>query len=174
MVDQQIIHATQTWLKSSSLPSIFARLPNGQQRNSIRYRVARPNGLENTLETLMTNAIISTPIDGNDTADFADMFADFDDYLDMLALAEQLLIAQGYEGIYQLASFHPTIISKQRPRIVISSQLTNRSPPHAASHPRSLDRAYNLPTLKYPSSQYQIDSRTGLGATASLISGLLC
>jgi hypothetical protein len=32
---------------------------------------------------------------------------DFDDYLDLLAIAEQLLIEQHYEGIYQLASFHP-------------------------------------------------------------------
>ncbi|MDI5933710.1 DUF1415 domain-containing protein [Halomonas kalidii] len=32
---------------------------------------------------------------------------DFDDYLDLLAIAEALLAEQGYEGIYQLASFHP-------------------------------------------------------------------
>ncbi|GHE20256.1 DUF1415 domain-containing protein [Halomonas urumqiensis] len=31
----------------------------------------------------------------------------FEDYLDALAIAEALLIDQGYEGIYQLASFHP-------------------------------------------------------------------
>ncbi|GEK74589.1 MULTISPECIES: DUF1415 domain-containing protein [Halomonas] len=33
--------------------------------------------------------------------------ADFDDYLDALGMAEALLEEQGYEGIYQLASFHP-------------------------------------------------------------------
>ncbi|XKE44445.1 DUF1415 domain-containing protein [Halomonas organivorans] len=32
---------------------------------------------------------------------------DFDDYLDVLGLAEALLVEQGYEGVYQLASFHP-------------------------------------------------------------------
>ncbi|MCE8023347.1 DUF1415 domain-containing protein [Billgrantia aerodenitrificans] len=32
---------------------------------------------------------------------------DFDDYLDFLDVAEALLIEQGYEGVYQLASFHP-------------------------------------------------------------------
>ncbi|MGR2740542.1 DUF1415 domain-containing protein [Billgrantia sp. Q4P2] len=32
---------------------------------------------------------------------------EFDDYLDFLAVAEALLVEQGYEGIYQLASFHP-------------------------------------------------------------------
>jgi len=33
--------------------------------------------------------------------------AEFDDYLDLLALADMLLIDLGYEGVYQLASFHP-------------------------------------------------------------------
>ncbi|MDL4864468.1 DUF1415 domain-containing protein, partial [Halomonas elongata] len=33
--------------------------------------------------------------------------SDFDDYLDALGLAEALLVEQGYEGVYQLASFHP-------------------------------------------------------------------
>ena len=32
---------------------------------------------------------------------------DFEDYLDVLDWAEQLLQQQGYEGVYQLASFHP-------------------------------------------------------------------
>ena len=38
---------------------------------------------------------------------YTDAFTGFDDYLDFLELAETLLTEQGYEGIYQLASFHP-------------------------------------------------------------------
>lgn len=34
-------------------------------------------------------------------------FADFDDYLDLAELAEALLAEYGYEGVYQIASFHP-------------------------------------------------------------------
>ena len=34
-------------------------------------------------------------------------FADFDHYLDLLAMANALLVDLGYEGVYQLASFHP-------------------------------------------------------------------
>jgi uncharacterized protein len=34
-------------------------------------------------------------------------FSDFDEYLDLVAKAEKLLKKNGYEGIYQLASFHP-------------------------------------------------------------------
>jgi len=110
MTDQQIIHATQTWLKSFIIAfNICPFAKREQQRNSIRYRVARPNGLENTLETLIDECdyLDTHPETETTLLIFADMFADFDDYLDLLALAEQLLIAQGYEGIYQLASFHP-------------------------------------------------------------------
>lgn len=52
---------------------------------------------------------------------------DFDDYLDLLGLAEALLEDQGYEGIYQLASFHPDYcfdgVAEEDP-----ANYTNRSP----------------------------------------------
>ncbi|MDC0661561.1 DUF1415 domain-containing protein [Marinobacter sp. SS21] len=35
------------------------------------------------------------------------VLTDFQDYIDFLAVAEGLLTHQGYEGIYQIASFHP-------------------------------------------------------------------
>ena len=38
---------------------------------------------------------------------FPNSFERFDDYLTMVSLAEKLLREKGYEGIYQLASFHP-------------------------------------------------------------------
>lgn len=38
---------------------------------------------------------------------FPNAFEKFDDYLGLLSLAEKLLKKNGYEGIYQVASFHP-------------------------------------------------------------------
>lgn len=38
---------------------------------------------------------------------FPDSVEDFHDYLDLLADAEDLLVDHDYEGVYQLASFHP-------------------------------------------------------------------
>ncbi len=38
---------------------------------------------------------------------FPEAFEKFDDYLNLLSLAEKLLKRNGYEGIYQVASFHP-------------------------------------------------------------------
>lgn len=38
---------------------------------------------------------------------FPQMLQDFFDYLDFVELAEDLLIQEGFEGIFQVASFHP-------------------------------------------------------------------
>lgn len=38
---------------------------------------------------------------------FTGALGDFDDYLDFLEVAQELLIASGLEGLVQLASFHP-------------------------------------------------------------------
>lgn len=110
MTDQQIIGATEAWLESFIIAlniCPFAR--REQQRKSIRYRVARPQNLESALQIVIDECIY---LDANPETEttlliFAEMFEDFDDYLDMLAIAEQLLIEQHYEGTYQLASFHP-------------------------------------------------------------------
>lgn len=58
---------------------------------------------------------------------FSEAYQDFDDFLDMLALAEDVLIEQGYEGIYQLASFHPDYCFADAD-IQDPANYTNRSP----------------------------------------------
>ncbi|CAM3555647.1 DUF1415 domain-containing protein [Halomonas lysinitropha] len=51
----------------------------------------------------------------------------FDDYLDLLAIAEALLAEQGYEGTYQLASFHPDYVFADAEH-EDPANFTNRSP----------------------------------------------
>jgi len=38
---------------------------------------------------------------------FPGQFSDFEEYLDLVDMAEDLSAEQGYEGVYQIASFHP-------------------------------------------------------------------
>ncbi len=58
---------------------------------------------------------------------FPDYFDHFDEFLNFLALSEELLKLHSYEGIYQLASFHPAYCfentTKQDPE-----NFTNKSP----------------------------------------------
>jgi hypothetical protein len=38
---------------------------------------------------------------------FPNSYESFDDYLDLVILVEKLIFDKGYEGVYQVASFHP-------------------------------------------------------------------
>lgn len=52
---------------------------------------------------------------------------DFFDYLDMLDIANALLTSMDYEGIYQLASFHPDYVFASE-HATSATHYTNRSP----------------------------------------------
>ncbi len=58
---------------------------------------------------------------------YPNVFHPFDEFLDFLTLSEELLRLHNYEGVYQLASFHPKYcfegLSKQDP-----ANYTNKSP----------------------------------------------
>ena len=56
-----------------------------------------------------------------------DGWRDFYDYLALLDAAQQALEAAGYEGIYQLASFHPDYVFADE-AVDDASNYTNRSP----------------------------------------------
>jgi len=108
--DQQLIATTQNWLRTIIIAySICPFAKRELERGSIRFSINHDTEIESCLLNLMlecdrldTDSSVETTLLIYDNA-----FTAFDDYLDFLELAETLLIAQGYEGIYQLASFHP-------------------------------------------------------------------
>jgi hypothetical protein len=108
--DQQLIATTQTWLKTIIIAySICPFAKRELERGSIRFSINHDTEIESCLLNLMLecdrlniNSGIETTLLIYDSA-----FTAFDDYLDFLELAETLLIEQDYEGVYQLASFHP-------------------------------------------------------------------
>ena len=82
------------------------------KQNSIRYCVEASTEITNCLETFMkeykrldTTVSIETTL-----IIFPDAFKEFDAYLQFVEMAEALLIANAYEGVYQVASFHPEYI----------------------------------------------------------------
>jgi len=131
--DQHVIGATQNWLTKFIIAfniCPFAR--REQQRNSIRYRVSRTDRAETALETLIEECrfLDENPETETTLLILPNGFKDFDDYLDMLDIAERLLHAQHYEGIYQLASFHPDYCFEMASELEQDdpANYTNRSP----------------------------------------------
>ncbi len=94
-------------------------------------------------------------------------FEQFDDYLDLLALAEALLTDLGYEGAVQIASFHPDYCFAEA-EFDEPGNWTNRSPYpilHLLSE-HSVEQAVN----SYPNPEAipnkNIEKLTALGADA--------
>jgi hypothetical protein len=110
LTDQQAINATQAWVKSFIIDySICPFAKREWDRGSIYYTVKRTADIEYFLEDLIQECERLDSDDGIETTllIYPEAFVTFADYLDYLDIAERLLIEQGYEGIYQLASFHP-------------------------------------------------------------------
>jgi hypothetical protein len=128
--DRQLIVTTQTWLKTIIIAySICPFAKHELERGNIRFSINHEMDIENCLLNLMlecdrldTDSSIETTLLIYDNA-----FQVFDGYLDFLELAETLLIEQGYEGIYQLASFHPDYCFEGAEQND-PSNYTNRSP----------------------------------------------
>ncbi|MDD5214789.1 MAG: DUF1415 domain-containing protein [Methylococcales bacterium] len=75
----------------------------------IHFHVENSTDVETCLENLLDEC---ARLDENEAIEttlliYANAFADFDDYLDFVEIAQALLEAEDYEGIYQVASFHP-------------------------------------------------------------------
>ncbi|RUR39247.1 DUF1415 domain-containing protein [Vreelandella populi] len=99
------------------------------ERDSIRVEVVRSKKLEVALEELMAEVqwLDEHPETETTLLVFPTLFKDFDHYLDYVELAESILAEQGYEGIYQLATFHPDYCFEDADPDD-ASNYTNRSP----------------------------------------------
>lgn len=108
--DAIVIEQTRKWITDVVVACNFCPFAGRELKgNRIHYRV------ENSVDTrVCINSFLAecTRLD-NDTAIettliiFPKAFAIFEQYLDLLSVAETSLLKKGYEGIYQVASFHP-------------------------------------------------------------------
>jgi hypothetical protein len=107
---RQIIDQTKKWINDVVVGCNFcpfaARVVKQQ---TVHYKVETGTSLNICIDSLLQEL---TRLDNETNIEttfliFPNAFERFDDYLDLVSLAEQLLKQKGYEGIYQLASFHP-------------------------------------------------------------------
>ncbi|QRN02746.1 DUF1415 family protein [Legionella sp. MW5194] len=107
---EEVIAQTRHWVRHFIIEyGICPFAKREVDRQTLRLAVADSQNTEQALLQLMEevslldrdSAIATTLLI------FPRQFQSFFDYLDFLDLAEQLLNDSGYEGVYQLASFHP-------------------------------------------------------------------
>lgn len=82
------------------------------RRDTIRYALVRGDDPQGMLHALIDECrrLDAEPAIETTLMILPDGMSDFEDYLDLLGVAESLLEAEGYAGIYQLASFHPDYV----------------------------------------------------------------
>ncbi len=108
--DDEIIGQLRRWLETVIIGLDFCPFARREfERDSIRYHVIAQADMETALHGLIDECRFLDAHSETETSllIFSRGFADFDNFLDLLGLADALLEKQGYAGIYQLASFHP-------------------------------------------------------------------
>jgi len=126
----QIINETRRWIENTVIAHNFCPFVRHVfQQDQIAYHVIQPNDIEECLHEVIQACI---NLDNNISIEtslliYSQQFEDFEQFLDFAELAEQLLIEQAYEGIYQLATFHPEYCFAET-LADDPSNYTNRSP----------------------------------------------
>lgn len=123
---------TQAWVEAMVVGLNLCPFAAPEVRNqSIRYAVSAAETLpaaaqsfldelqriQSTAETELSTTLLS----------FSHMAADFDEFLQLLDICQELLFEAGLEGVFQLASFHPQYCFEGVAEDDISNW-TNRAP----------------------------------------------
>ena len=127
---EQIIQQTQCWLKSTIIGLNFCPFANQEfTKKTIRYSVCEDIDLESSLHTLAEEF---QHLDNHADTEtclliFSHSVENFDDFLELIDYANQLLDDLGYRSTYQLAHFHPQYCF-DGVETEDASNYTNRSP----------------------------------------------
>jgi hypothetical protein len=125
----QIIAQTKKWITSVVIACNFCPFAAKEMKhNSVHFQVEPSNDIRECLDVFLQEC---KRLDEDDTIVttlliFPNGFSNFDDLLNLASEAEDLLEANDYEGIYQVASFHPKYIFGGAP-VNDAANFTNRS-----------------------------------------------
>ena len=106
----QIIDRTKKWIIDVVIGCNFCPFAaNVVKQKTIFYKVEENKEVETCLASfvLEMERLDNDPAIETSFLIFPNAFQQFDDYLDLVSLAEKLLKRKSYEGVYQVASFHP-------------------------------------------------------------------
>ena len=130
MKEMEIISVTKKWIQEVVIGFNFCPFAAKEFRDDrLHYSVIATTDKESCLSQFFMEC---EKLDANDTIEttlliFENAVPDFMDYLDLVVLAEQLITVHGYEGVYQVATFHPNYLfegsDEEDP-----ANYTNRSP----------------------------------------------
>ena len=108
-----VIQQTKNWIESIVIGHQFCPYAQNPFKNdSIAYQVFHNNTTLQVLENLIRECMRMESDTNIETAllIFPEQFSDFEAYLDLLDLCESIMSKEGYDGVFQVASFHPQYV----------------------------------------------------------------
>lgn len=127
---EEAITQTQRWIKSVVIDCNFCPFASKVYNNqTIRYSVSDVTDQKDALSltSQLFGLLDEDPKTETAFLIFTEGFKSFDDYLSLVKKADRLLVKEDYEGIYQVASFHPEYCF-QGAAEDDAANYTNRSP----------------------------------------------
>jgi len=109
-MESTIIQQTEKWIKSVVIDLNFCPFAaKALLKKSVRYLVLKDVDVKQSLEVLVQEFEFLNNHDDIETTFiiFANDYVDFKDYLQLVKKAEKTITKEDYDGIYQVASFHP-------------------------------------------------------------------
>ena len=110
IIEEQVITQTKKWITDVVIGCNFCPFAARViKQDAVFFKVETSTATNICLETFLQEV---TRLDNDQIIEtsfliFPDTFKNFNDYLDLVSVAEKLLKQYKYSGIYQLASFHP-------------------------------------------------------------------
>lgn len=127
---EKIIEQTQCWIKNVIVAFDFCPFARREiERNRVYYKVCTDNTRITALENFMSECFRLDAQAEIETSFliYSNNFKNFSSFLELVDLANNLLVTQDYEGVYQIASFHPDYCFAETSQDD-ASNFTNRSP----------------------------------------------
>ena len=128
--EQVIIKHTKQWLEQVIIALNFCPFAKKEWlNNTIYYHVSQESKLKKALVELIQQChyLQEHPELETSLIIYPQDFKDFNRYLELFDYANELLVEQGFEGIFQLASFHPDYCFADSD-FDDAANFTNRSP----------------------------------------------
>jgi len=128
--DQKIINAVRAWLSSVVIGLNLCPFAQAEyRRNSIRYTVSKAASNEQLLQDLVIELALLKKEPSIETTLLIHpgRLTDFNEYIEFLNFADQLIDKMGFKGDYQIASFHPNYCFADAQKDD-AANYTNRSP----------------------------------------------
>jgi len=126
---EQVIQQTKKWILDVVIGCNFCPFAaKVLKQDAVEYKVETSADMGECLGSFIKQCIRMDDEPGIETAFiiFPYSFEQFDDYLELVSLAESLIAKEDYEGIYQVASFHPQYRFAEAP-VSDAANYTNRS-----------------------------------------------